>query len=245
MNLGLIVSMYDETEKVTKTIKNTKNDFYKIIVIQSNPGDKKKLIDSSLIDRYELLPDLALSIENYQNERKQGGLSTIPARALSRNCSKGFPITNSFDVDWWIFIMGDVLLNNLSGIKKIITKMEKQDKFLGITRPLGQTLYDSHGKLKHFVTKDTKTFTPTFFIVKSSLIQKGLFTDIEITNPFTSEQCFGDELKKFLLKNKIDFYNSTFFISDNAYPHNISGLKYNYPKPKTPKFLQTLKSYLK
>ena len=245
MNLGLIISMYDETDKVTKTIKKTKNDFNKIITIQSHPGDEKKLIDSSLVDHYELLPDLALSVKNYQNERKQGGLSTIPARSLSRNCSKGFQITNSFDVDWWIFIMGDVKIENLFGIKKIITKIEKENKFLGITRPIGQTLYDSNGKLKHLVTKDSTTFIPTFFIVKSSLIQKGLFTDIEVTNPFTTEQCFGDNLKKFLFENKMNFHNITFFISDNAYPYNINGIEYNYPKPKTPKFLQIFKNYFK
>ena len=243
MSLGLIVSMYDETEKVIETIKNTKKSFHKIIVIQSNPGDEKKLIDPSLADHYELLPDLASSIENYQNERKQGGPSTIPARALSRNCSMGFQVANSFDVGWWVFIMGDVLLNNLSGIQKIIRKMEKQNKFLGITRPLGQTLYDSDGKLNHLIIKDTTTFTPTFFIVKSDLIQKGLFTDIKITNPFTSEQCFGDNLNNFLIDNKMDFHNSIFLISNLAYPGSIKGLKYNYPQPKISKFLQTLKDY--
>lgn len=237
--------MYDEVDIILTTIKNIKNDIDKIIVIQSDPGDAQKYLDNSFVTHYELLPDIALSSENYQNERKQGGLSTVPAKALSRNCSRGFQIANSLNVDWWIFIMGDVIINNLSGIKKIINKMEKQNKVLGITRPIGQTLYDANGKLTHLVTLNMTTLTPTFFIVKSDLIHKGLFTDIKITNPFTSEQCFGDNVNEFFMKNKMIFHNSTFFISDNAYPDSIKGLKYNYPQSRTPKFLRPIKNYLR
>ena len=237
--------MYTEIDIVLATIQNVKKNIRKIIVIQSDPGDPQKRLDSSLVDHYEILPDIALSSENYQNERKQGGLSTIPSKALCRNCSKGFQIADSLNVDWWIFIMGDVLINNLSGIKQIIKKMEKQNKVLGITRPLGQTLYDSDGKLTHLVTSNMTTFTPTFFIVNSELIQKGLFANIAITNPFTSEQCFGDHINEFFIKNNLIFHNSTFFISDNAYPDSVKGLKYDYPQPKTPKFLRPIKNYLK
>ncbi|MCV0373430.1 MAG: hypothetical protein K5793_07755 [Nitrosarchaeum sp.] len=237
--------MYNEIDIVLTTIQNIKRDVTEIIVIQSDPGDVKNYLDDSLVNHYELLPDIALSSKDYQNERKQGGLSTIPAKALSRNCSRGFQIANSLNVDWWIFILGDVMINNLSGIKKIINKMEKQNKVLGITRPIGQTLYNANGKLTHLVTLNMTTFTPTFFIVHSSLIQKGLFTDIKITNPYASEQCFGDSVNEFFMKNKIIFQNSTFFISDNAYPDFIKGLKYNYPKSKTPKLLRPTKNYLK
>lgn len=237
--------MYDETENVLKTIKKIKNDFDKITVIQSDPGDKTKLIDESLVDKYELLPDLALSIQNYKDERSKGGLSTVPAKALSRNCSRGFEISTSEKIDWWIFIMGDVLIQNLSGIKKIINTMKSENKFLAITRPIGQTLYDANGNLSHLVTKEMTTFIPTFFIVSSELTKKGLFTDIQVTNPYASEQCFGDNLNNFLSKNKMIFENSTFFISDNAYPDFIKGLKYNYPTSKIPKFLRPVKKYFK
>ena len=114
--------MYDEIDTSLETIKNIKTSVEKIIVIQSNPGNEKNILDKSLIDHFELLPDLASSSKNYKNERQKGGLSTIPARALSRNCSKGFQISTSFEIDWWVFIMGDVLINDLSGIKKIIKK---------------------------------------------------------------------------------------------------------------------------
>jgi len=138
-----------------------------------------------------------------------------------------------------------VLINDLSGIKKIIKKMEKENKFLGITQPIGQTLYDPNGHLTHFVTKKMTTLIPTFFIVHSDLIQKGLFTNIEVTNPYTTEQCFGDDLKKFSEKQNLDFSDLTFFISDVAYPDFIKGLKYNVSIPKTPKFLRSIKNHFK
>ena len=237
--------MYDEIDTSLETIKNIKTSVEKIIVIQSNPGNEKNILDKSLIDHFELLPDLASSSKNYKNERQKGGLSTIPARALSRNCSKGFQISTSFEIDWWVFIMGDVLINDLSGIKKIIKKMEKENKFLGITQPIGQTLYDPNGHLTHFVTKKMTTLIPTFFIVHSDLIQKGLFTNIEVTNPYTTEQGFGDDLKKFSEKQNLDFSDLTFFISDVAYPDFIKGLKYNVSIPKTPKFLRSIKNHFK
>ena len=244
MKIGFIISMYDEIDQVLKNIKKIKKGGCTIIVVQSDPKDPEKLLDKSWVDYYELLPDLASSIKEYKKARRAGS-TTIPARALSRNFSHGFKIAKNLDLSWWVAIMGDVSIINLDGIKKIINNMIKKNKILGITRPIGQTLFDKNGELTNYLALDTTTFTATFFIVNRIAVKKGLFNNIKITNPYASEQCFGDEAKNFCNANSINFHESCYFISDYAYPDFIKGLKYNYPQPKTPKFLRPLKKFLK
>ncbi len=245
LKIGFIITMYSEIEKVLKNIDVIKKEGCQIIVIQSDPKDNDKLLDKNKVDFYELLPDVGGSQEQYVKERTLTSGSTIPARAITRNYGRGFTISKIFDADWWVAIFGDVSISNLSGIKKTINIMIKKNKILAITRPIGQTLYDENGKLSSYQNSDTTTFTPTFFIVKSTAIKQGLFNNIKITNPYTTEQCFGDEVKNFCNTNSINFYESCYFISDEAYPDFIKGLKYNYQQPKTPRFLRRFKKYLK
>ena len=244
LKIGFIISMYSEIEKVLKNIDVIKRERCPVIVIQSDPKDNSKLLDKNKVDFYELLSDVGGSKEQYVKERSLTSGSTIPARALTRNFSHGFTAARNFDVDWWVAIFGDVSISNLTGIKKIINNMVKKNKILGITRPIGQILYDENGKLSSYQNSDTTTFTPTFFIVKSAAIKQGLFNNIKITNPYTTEQCFGDEIKNFCNTNAINFYESCYFISNEAYPDFIKGLKYNYPQPKTPRFLRRFKKHL-
>ena len=245
LKIGFIISMYSEIEKVLKNIDVIKREECPVIVIQSDPKNNSKLLDKNKVDFYELLPDVGGSQEQYAKERSLTSGSTIPARAITRNYGRGFTISKNFDADWWVAIFGDVSISNLSGMKKIINIMIKKNKILAITRPIGQTLYDENGELSIYQNPDTTTFTPTFFIVKSTAVKQGLFNNIKITNPYTTEQCFGDEAKNFCNTNSINFHESCYFISNEAYPDFIKGLKYNYQQPKTPRFLRRFKKHLK
>ena len=236
MKIGFVITMYDEIDTVQQTLQVLKTNDCISVVIQSNPNDSKKIIDETTVNFYQKLPDLAGTKDEYLKERNlKSGATTIPSRAVTRNYSAGFLAAQNFDVDWWIGITGDVSISNLSGIKKIIKKMINENKSLGVSRAVGQIFWDPNQEFTRVQKDDTTDFMPQFFVVKSSLVNKKLFSDIEITNFYTCEQCLGDEVKRFCLEEKDEFEDTVFIISDYAYPQFISGLQFNPDRINMPK----------
>ena len=237
MKIGFIISMYDEIDIVQNTVDILKQNKSPIIVIQSDPQQPEKLLEQNQVNFYQKLSDLAGSKEEYLEERDDHNAkeATTPVKAITRNVKAGFVASQNFDVEWWVVILGDILISNLKGIKKIIQKMIQENKLIGITRAVGQVFRDTNNELTRIQKDDTTDFMPQFFIVNSSLIKKGLFSKFHITNLYTSEQCLGDEVDRYCVENKIDFKNLVHVISDYAYPQFISGLKYNPDRVRMPK----------
>ena len=123
--------------------------------------------------------------------------------------------------------------------------MVKEKKTIGITRAVGQVFIESNQEFTRIQKDDTTDFMPQFFIVKSNLVEKGLFSKIEITNLYTSEQCFGDEVKRYCTENNTNFENITFIISDYAYPQFISGLQYNPDRISMPRYIDGFVNFLR
>ena len=242
MRIGFIISMYDEFEKVSKTSDVLKKENCVMILIQSDPKKNDKILDKNLVDYYEILPDLAGSKTNYEEERKQilKKGTTIPARALTRNYSKGFTVSKKFDVDWWIAILGDVEISSLSGVKKIIEKMVSIKKSIGVTRAIGQLWPNDNFELIRIQKKNTTDFMPQFFVVKDDLVKKGLFNNVRLTNRWASEQCFGDEIVRFCNENSEKYENMVYFICDYPYPKFIEGLKYNPVQAHWPRYIDAI-----
>ena len=141
MKLGLVISMYDEIEEVRETIISVKDNCI-VVTIQSNPGEKSKILDDKLCDEYLLLPDLAGSRKEYQEmveKFKKGEPLPIAPFAVTRNFSKGFSLIKKIDVDYVIAIEGDTKLKSFEGVLQIIEKMEKTRKLVACTRTLGYT----------------------------------------------------------------------------------------------------------
>jgi len=210
MELGLIISMYDEIVQVKETIQSIKKSGCKIVIIQSDPGDKEKILEGWLSDEYLVLPDLAGSREEYQKmveKFKKGDPLPIAPFAVTRNFSKGFSLIKKYDVDYVVAIEGDTKITNFIGIFKIIEKMKKTKKIVSYTRTIGYTLHDENGKLERFQDKHTTDIMPQFFIVDNNAIRQGLFCDMKVTNPYTSEVCLGDEINRYCKEKKIDFFD--------------------------------------
>ena len=238
MKIGFIISMYDEIKEVLSTIENLARNDCEIIVIQSDPHEKEKILDKNKVTHYELLPDLAGSKEDYEKEREYEMEGTVtPAKALSRNFSHGFTAAKEIDVDWWITILGDVTISNLEGIKKLLKKIESENKSVGITRAVGQTFMDENAKFTRIQKDDTTDFMPQFFIVKSDLVKNGFFHTISITNLHTPEQCFGDSVLEYCKKNSLKFWDIVYSICDYAYPKFVEGLNYNSDKAILPRYV--------
>ena len=86
--------MYDEIDIVKETILNLRKHNSKIIVIQSDPGNEKMVLDESLCDKYEKMPDIAGGREEYAKviEEKK--------HVLLENCL------------YWMFLLERTLLLN-------------------------------------------------------------------------------------------------------------------------------------
>jgi hypothetical protein len=247
MNIGFLISMYDEIDTVKKTVTTLYQNNCKIVVIQSDPNDPLKILDSSLVDFYQKLSDVAGSKEDYLKERESFEIegSSTPATAITRNLSIGFSTTQNLNMDWWVIILGDILISNLSGIKKIINKMIDQKKSIAVTKAVGQTFMDNDNNLSRIQYSDTTDFMPQFFIVKTDLIKKGLFSNFKITNRFATEQCLGDEVNRFCSQQNSNFNDVVFVISDYAYPQYISGLKYNQDRVNMPKYIDGFVNFMR
>jgi len=232
MKIGVIISMYDEYDNVTRNIQNINKNSFPIIVVQSDPKDSDKIIDSNLVNYYKKFPDMMGTGNIFTDDATKA-----ICHPLSRNLSHAFKTANSFDVNWWIVLFGDVELYNFNGIMKIINKMNSQNKSLGITREIGLTCTNKFGMPGKVEKFNSHNFVPTFFIINSKLIKKGIFQDIEVTNPFAMEECIGDAATKFFKENNYDFFEQSYIIADYAYPKFIEGLKYNSDRTILPRYV--------
>ena len=232
MKIGVIISLYAEYENTLKNINFLKANSLPVIVIQSEPPDKNKIIDVSLVDYYKKFPDI-VGTENVFTDIAE---RTI-CHPLGRNLSHAFKIAKSFDVDWWIVILGDVELSSLEGITKIIKKMISQNKTLGITREVGLTFVTKFNKPGKVEKSNTHNFVPTFFVTNTNLFKKGIFQDIEIVNPFAMEECMGVAATVFFEENNYDFFEQCYIIADYAYPKFIEGLEYNNDRTILPRYI--------
>ena len=201
-------------------------------MIQSKPKDPDKIIDSVQVDYYKMFPDITGTGNMFT-----GDAAKTISHPLGRNLCHGFKIAKSFDVDWWIVILGDIKISNFNGIKKIINKMKSKSKTLGITREVGLTFTNKFGKLGKVEKSDTHNFVPTFFIIDAKLVEKGIFQEIEIVNPFAMEECMGFTVSKFFEKNKMEFFDQCHIIADYAYPKFIEGLEYSKDRTVLPRYI--------
>ena len=230
MKMGFVISMYDEIDIVKETILNLRKYNSKILVIQSDPGNEKMILDESLCDKYEKMSDGAGGREEYIKiieEKKEGKGEMIGPIALTRNFSKGFTLIRDFDVDYAIAITGDTKITKLKGISKIIEKMQKTNKIVGATRTVGYTQYDENGKYTRFQHRQITDIMPQLFVVDVKAVKKGLFCNIKRTNKYTTEQCLGDEIVRYCQQNNLRFFDVFYRICDYSYPRFIDGLHYN------------------
>lgn len=241
MKIGFIISFYDEIEIVEKNVSFLKREKCPLVIIQSKPKEQSKILKEENVDFYELLPDMAGSREEFRDIKDailDEDKTTV--KPLSRNFGLAFQKASAIDVDWWVTILGDIKIKNLQGIKKIIQKMEKHAKTLGVTRAVGQTFLDSKKNHTRIQQKDTHDFMPQFFLTKGDLVKKGIFQNIDITNYYTFEQCMGDAATRFFRKNNVDFWQECYSICDYAYPKFIEGVEYNPDRAVLPRYVDSV-----
>lgn len=244
LKIGFVISMYDEIEMVNESISCFKKNDCKVIVIQSNPGNKEKEVVSNQCDEYKMLSDVTGSKQNYQKMRELDGTDVpyvMGAIAIPRNYNYGFSLIKNMDLDYVVGINGDIQITNLVGIKKIIEKMKESQKTVACTRYVGFLTFNEQGKLIEFLDKNNTQIMPQFFIVDHKAVKEGMFCNIKTTNKYSTEQCMGDEIVRFAKEKSVRFFDIIHIIAKSPYPRNIEGVTYN-PKQasKMPKFLELI-----
>jgi hypothetical protein len=244
LKIGFVISMYDEFEMVNESISCFKKNDCKVIVIQSDPGNKEKEIEGNQCDAYKMLSDVTGSKENYQKMREKDGTDVpyvMGAIAIPRNYNYGFSLMKNMDLDYVVGINGDIKITNLIGIKKIIEKMKEFQKTVACTRYVGFLTFNEEGKLIEFLDKNNTQIMPQFFIVDHKAVKEGMFCNIKTTNKYSTEQCMGDEIVRFVKEKSVKFFDTVHIISKSPYPRNIEGVIYNPEQvSKMPEFLELM-----
>ncbi len=222
-----IITMFGEAGTVNQTIKNirAKISDAMIIVVRS---ENVSVLDGH--DKEIVLPNLALTTKRYE----------IAARAITRNYSAGFAecyktIKTGDSLEYVIAITGDTLVTDPLNFYRRYCEMCSSGKVLACSQAIGQNFHSTdsdpeNGKCGgRFQFDGISDFMPQMFIVDGTFaLVSRAFSDIELTNPYTSEQCLGDEFVKHI---RGPFKERAMILAQNAYQYS-DGVKYHYGRVK-------------
>lgn len=208
--------MYNEFNTVQESVNNIKNVYpdSNIFVVQSN-DETGRII--SKMDSFIILENLAKKIKPYK----------LAAHAISRNYSALFNIMydTKTEYDVIVALTGDTLVADPGHFLQIYNIMTINNKNLSCSQAIGQNFHaaDSDpengrcgGRIQYSGISD---FMPQFFMVDGKFSrQTKVFSDIQVTNPHSSEQCLGDNFMKHI--NRGEFLDNAYIISPNAYEYS-------------------------
>ena len=218
--IGFCITMYDEANVVQHNIDKIKKrygDKSIIIVVQSDSGQEIKNADV-----FERTSNLGTILDPYK----------VAANSVIRNYNIAFNTLYSLDYNWLYItaLTGDTYISDLRGLERLSTKMHKMDKNICVSQAIGQNFHASddnppdkiEGRHQYDGISD---FMPQFFLMDGGFAcTNKLFSKTEVTNPYCTEQCLGDELSKYIAK---PFDKDVHIIAKNAYDFN-DGIIYNY-----------------
>lgn len=192
LKLAVIITMFDERELVANSIKQICQFFTDptIIVVQSDDGADD--FNCEGLTSYCKLPNLFGTVPDLE----------LPARAVCRNLSCGFRqlYQDNKDYDLVVALTGDTLIADAAGIYRTYSKMKNNGAYLACSQPVGAKqngcTSDDPPKLileGRVQTDNMADFICCLFFVEGGFAERTkAFSNIRITNPFTSEQCLGD-----------------------------------------------------
>lgn len=210
-----LITMYNEFDIVQKTITLIKSLMCDavIYVIQSDDSSGRILTG---MNKFMTLENLGDKIKRHK----------LPSHAITRNYGSLFKMAyeSGFTFDFIAGITGDTLLTDPTTCDRIYDTMVRNNKILACSQAIGQNFHaeDSdpeNGRCGGRIQFDgISDFMPQFFIVKGDFAHRTkVFSDIKITNEFTSEQCLGDELLRHV---RGSFKENALVIANNAYSYS-------------------------
>ena len=226
--LGVAITVYDEHKVVLESVENIKkycdeqNIELTISVAHSDSGVETEEMAKirSMANSYTLLPNLGGTCCNEE----------LGSLCISRNYSAAFSNLLRQKYDLVVALTGDTLIQDASNFSRRFQDMKNNSWKALVARAIGQKFHAEdanrdiikEGRLQH---ENITDFMPQLFLLDGSLLGSEAFTNIEITNKFTSEQCLGDELMKHVLSiSNVGLLNRA--ARTNAYSYS-DGVRYH------------------
>lgn len=217
MNRAFCITMYQEFGTVDKTITNIKKIFPDSFIVLIQSTNHAKYI-YPMVNETICLYDYKNIVEKHK----------IASHAISRNYSVGFTYLYNTNIqfDYIVALCGDTLVTDPTNFDRRYNDMKKQNKVACVSQAIGQDFHSADSNPANGISggryqfDGITDFMPQLFIIDGkSAIETKVFSDIKITNPFTSEQCLGDEfISKFgnfnvikLARNAYDYKDGVIF----------------------------------
>lgn len=223
MSKCFLITMYNEFNTVQTSIDLIKKVFKDsmIFVVQSDDSSGRHLTD---VDFFMVLENLSKTIKP----------TKLAAHAITRNYSILFKTAYEThqDFEFFVGLTGDTLVTDPLNFLRLYDKMIVNQKILCCSQAIGQNFHSvdsdpENGRCGGRIQYDgISDFMPQFFMVRGVAFTR-MFSDIKITNEYTSEQCLGDEFMKHVPGN---FKDSAYIISTNAYDYS-DGIAYQVRVP--------------
>lgn len=196
MKIGFVISFYNEEDVVANSINSILNlDSSATIITVHSGGEFRSDKNRQLIrlySTYRSLPNLGEQLDSF----------SLPAAAVCRNYSVGFKELRKIDgeFDWTICLLGDTLLKDPVAMME---SLKKKVMRAGILQAIGQEFHAKESNPPAGIyggrpqSNDTKDFMPQFFCLRGEWPEEA-FTNIEVYNPWTTEENLGRELDRWV-----------------------------------------------
>jgi len=220
--VAFLITMFNEFNMVQKTVDAIHASYpsSKIFIIQSDDGSKKTILN---VDSFQVLENLLPLMERHK----------VSAYSISRNYSQLFRAAYDQGDDYLFLtaLTGDTLLTDPTMASRVLHRMKESKKIIACSQALDQDFHAATSNPEkglcggRFQYDGISDFMPQFFMVDGSFANKSrIFSDIEITNAYTSEQCLGDEFMKCIPGGT--FKDHALILAQNAYEYS-DGIKFN------------------
>lgn len=199
MKVGIIITMYDESSIVIHTVRQIKSIFKdsEIILVHSDNNENSKTFDTikSLSSEYIKLPDMSgeIVLEN---------VNPIILRNFNTGFKKLYESSDKYDLI--VALTGDTLIHDASSFIRRAKEMKKNQWIAMVSQAVGQDFHAMSADGSRIIEGRHQSETTTdfacciFFLNGEWALKHQAFSNIEMTNKWSNEQCLGDEILKFL-----------------------------------------------
>lgn len=216
--VAFIIQMYDEFDTVCKTVDTIRNSYenaYIVVTLTKNDFLNRKFINiHKFVDELIILPNLFKTYKLLPNslffQNPNGEFGHIICHSGCRNASRAFSALKDKKFDYIVAITGDTHIVHAKGIQKVANIMLENDLIIACSKAYGQNFFSNDSKSAKEVYQNryqdqyTTDFVNQFYIINGNFFEKTkCLTDIKLTNHFTTEQCYGDNLLQFVSKNEL------------------------------------------
>jgi len=199
MRVGVVITMYDESEIVLRTINEIKKHFIdsEIVLVHSDNQEDSETLNTinQHLSEYIKLPDMA-------NEIVLENVNPILIRNFNNGFSKLYELQNEYDLV--IGLTGDTLISDASSFFRRQEEMKKNKWIAMVSQAVGQYFHATASDGSRIVegryqSGGTTDFASCIFFLDGKWASEHqAFSNIEMTNIWTNEQCLGDEIIKHL-----------------------------------------------